>query len=278
METIGDDLTFAEGLRWRDGHLWYSDMYSGEVHCWSPRDGDQIVLRIERSPSGLGWSPDGALLVVSMQDRHLLKVDHEGCAVSIADLSSYTGHPINDMVVDSDGRAYIGSFGFDLNGGGALSPGPVLVVDPDGSHGVAADDLLFPNGMVLLDGEATLVVAETFGGRLTAYSRGANGALHDRRVWADLPDGVSPDGICLDADGAIWAASPTTSECLRVRRDGKVTDRITTADAMAIACALGGEDGRTLFISTSPTLAPEEARRMRGAKLVSVHVEVPGSI
>lgn len=286
LTTAVEGLAFAEGLRWRDSQLWFSDMHAGEVHAWSPpREGagggtDSVVVRVTGSPSGLGWTPEGDLLVVSMNDRRLLRLpasDPGGTAVAVADLSDYTPHPINDMVVDRNGRAYIGSFGFDLHGRGELQPSIVISVDPDGTHRVAADDLLFPNGMVIVEGDAgdgrpggtggTLVVAESFGGRLTAFTIGPDGSLSDRRVWAALPEGVSPDGICLDAAGAVWVASPTTRECLRVIEGGQVTDRVATGDRMAIACALGGEDGRDLYIATSAHLSPTSSAQQRDGRI-----------
>jgi len=267
LQTVIDGLAFAEGLRWRDGQLWFSDMHAGEVHAWSPAGGgnDRVVARVEGSPSGLGWTPDGDLLVVSMNDRRLLRIDPSGNASALADLSAYTPYPINDMTVDGHGRAYIGCFGFDLHGRGELQPSIVISVEPDGSHRIAAADLLFPNGMVI-SGD-TLVVAESFGGRLSAFTLREDGSLSERRVWAALPEGVSPDGICLEPDGAVWVASPTTRECLRVLEGGEVTDRVATGDRMSIACALGGNDGRDLFIATSSHLSPSSAAQHREGRI-----------
>lgn len=274
LRTVIDGLAFAEGLRWCNSELWFSDMHAGEVHAWSPADGgtDRVVALVPGSPSGLGWTPDGDLLVVSMNDRRLLRLhsaDPAATPVLVADLSDYTPHPINDMIVDRRGRAYIGSFGFDLHGQGELQPSVVISVDPDGSHRVAADDLLFPNGMVIADdgdGEA-LVVAESFGGRLTAFTIQPDGSLVDRRVWATLPEGVSPDGICLDPEGTIWVASPTSRECLRVLRGGTVAERVSTGERMSIACALGGDDGRDLYIATSAHLSPSGSAQHRDGRI-----------
>lgn len=273
LRTIIDGLAFAEGLRWRDGRLWFSDMHAGEVHAWSPDGGgsDRVIARVEGSPSGLGWTPDGDLLVVSMQDRCLVRIGRSGEPGTVADLSDYTPYPINDMIVDDHGRAYIGSFGFDLHGRGELQPSIVIRVDPDGSHRVVADDLLFPNGMVIIGD--VLVMAESFGGRLSAFTIRGDGSLVDRRVWAALPEGASPDGICLDGELSIWVASPMTRECLRVREGGEVTGRVSTGERMSIACALGGEGGRELFIATSAHLSPASAAEHRDGRIEVARVE-----
>lgn len=275
--TVVDGIAFAEGLRWHQGELWYSDMHGGAVHAWSPGDGDRVVVRLDGAPSGLGWTTTGRLLVASMEDRHLLVADDAGRLEVLADLSGFGPHPINDLVVDGHGRVYVGSFGFDLWGGGEFAPGPVIGVDPDGAASVVADGLAFPNGMVLADGGATLIVAETFGGRLTAFARAADGSLRDRREWAALPAGVTPDGICIDAEGAVWAASPGTCECVRVAPGGQVLDRVSTGARMAITCALGGDDGRRLFIATSPDPRPAAARSGRDGRIDAVTVDVPAA-
>jgi sugar lactone lactonase YvrE len=276
VEIVVDGLAFAEGLRWHHDALWYADMHAGEIHSWSTGSGDTVVAEIPGPVSGLGWAPNGDLLAVSMDDRRLLQVDLKGPPATVADLSAHTPHPINDMTVDATGRAYIGTFGFDFHAGADFQTGLVLQVDPDGGHRIAADDLWFPNGMVLTDLGRTLVVAETYGGRLTAFARNDDGSLADRRVWAQLPAGVLPDGICLDADGAIWIASTTTSECLRIVEGGDVVDRVTVGERMAVACTLGGDDGRTLFIATSEHLAPEDTRRHRSSRIEATTVEIEG--
>jgi len=273
--TLLEGLAFAEGLRWHGGRLWFADMHAGEVHAWSPAAGDAVIADFPGPVSGLGWAPgSGDMYVVSMEDRTLVRVGEGGERTIAAALGSYTSDPINDLVVDGCGRAYVGTFGFDLHGGAEFVPGVILQVDPDGSHRVVADDLWFPNGMVLTDGGCTLVCAETFAGRLTAFTVLADGRLSDRRTWADLPQGALPDGICLDAEGAVWAASTETSECLRIIEGGEVVDRIGVGDCMAVACTLGGDDGHTLYVATSGHLAPEDCRAHRDSTIEGVEVEV----
>ena len=181
------------------------------------------------------------------------------------------------MVVSTSGTAYIGSFGFDLHAGETPVNTVILAVDADGSHRVAADDMAFPNGMVITPDGSTLVVGESFGGRLTAFTIGADGALGDRRVWADLGGGGRfPDGICLDAENCVWVASPGTHECLRVREGGEIVDTVSTGDELAIACMLGDDDRRTLYILTSKGLDPQKARELRTGRLERARVDVPG--
>jgi sugar lactone lactonase YvrE len=214
------------------------------------------------------------MLIVSMHDRRLLRLA-SGTLEEIADLSDVSPHALNDMLVDTDGRAYIGSFGFDGLAGDDRERSPILLVQPGGAHAIAATDLDFPNGMALTDGGRTLVVAESLAGRLTAFTRRADGTLTGRRVWAELPADVMPDGLCIDVEGAVWVASVTTNECLRVREGGTVIDRISTGDRRAIDCALGGTDGHHLFIATNQHLKPSRTRDVRAGQIEAVRVEVP---
>jgi len=279
-EVAIEGLAFGEGPRWHAGRLWFSDMHAHVVHTFDPATGELAsVVELDGAPSGLGWDPDGALLIVSMDDRRLLRLPAAGGPLEeVADLSSYTDHPINDMVVSSSGTAYIGSFGFDLHAGDSPVNTVILAVDVNGSHRVAADDMAFPNGMVITPDGSTLVVGESFGGRLTAFTIGADGALDDRRVWADLGGGGRfPDGICLDAENCIWIASPGTHECLRVREGGEIVDSVSTGDELAIACMLGDDDRRTLYVLTSKGLDPQKARELRSGRLQRSRVDVPGA-
>jgi len=272
---VVDGLAFAEAPRWHQGELWFSDFYTHKV-CRIGADGVvAAVLDVPGQPSGLGWLPDGRLLVVSMTDRRLLRQDPGGL-VTVADLSAYAPFDCNDMVVDHQGRAYIGNFGFDLIGKAPVRPTVLLLVTQDGQVRVVAEDLLFPNGAVITPDGATLIVAETFGKRLTAFSIAADGSLFDRRVWADL-GAASPDGICLDAQGVIWVASPPTSTFLRVFEGGQVTDQIGVAN-QAIACALGGPSGHTLYLVTGRVGNAEKSLERRLGSILALEVAVPMSM
>lgn len=267
-------LYFPEGPRWHDGQLWFSDMHSLQVIRCNLEGHRETVAEVPNRPSGLGWLPDGRLLVVSMLDRCLLRLDPDGFQVA-ADLSKMTDHPINDMVVDAEGRAYIGGFGFDLLGGGAPETSALYMVTPAGDISIVADDLSFPNGAVITEDARTLIVAETFGSRLTAFDIASDGSLSNRRVWADLAEGTYPDGCCLDADGAIWVATPRAKEVIRVHEGGEVTHRVAV-ETDAFACALGGPDRRTLLICTSVSSSPEETYPLLG-RIDQLQVEAPGA-
>jgi sugar lactone lactonase YvrE len=267
-----DDLGFPEAPRWHGGRLWFSDFADRVVRSADPSGRADVVLELDDSPSGLGWAPDGTLLVVSMTRRALLRV-RDGAPQVHADLRAHTRFRANDLVVDDAGRAWVSSFGFDLEGGAAPEPTALLRVDPDGSVHVAAEDVVFPNGMVLSPDGTLLVVAETYGARLTAFDVAADGGLSGRRVFADLP-GVAPDGICLDADGQVWVATARTPELLRVRDGGEVTARVAVGSgSLSYACALGGEDGRTLFACTAPSWRPGP----RAGRIEVARVDVPAA-
>ena len=274
IRVLLDGLRFPEGPRWHDDRLWFSDMHAGRVMAVGMDGVVETIVGVEGEPSGLGWLPDGRLLVVSMQDRRLLRLDPEGLA-EVADLSALASFYCNDMVVDSQGRAYVGNFGFDLYAGEKPVGANLILAWPDGRTEAAASDLRFPNGTVITPDGKTLIVAETFGGRLTAFDVAEDGSLHDRRIWAQL-EGVAPDGICLDEEGAIWVASPIgEGGVLRVREGGEVTDRIAV-EHEAFACMLGGPDRRTLFICTSPDSDPAKTIDCRG-RIEMVDVDVAGA-
>jgi sugar lactone lactonase YvrE len=269
-----DGLVFPEGPRWRDGVLWFSDMHARRVMTVDAAGRSEVIVEVPNCPSGLGWLPDGRLLVVSMNDRKLLRLDPGGLS-EVADLSHIATFHCNDMVVDGQGRAYVGNFGFDFAAGQPLVPAALALVTPDGAVRVAAADLEFPNGTVITPDGKTLIVGESFGGRLTAFDILPDGMLANRRVWAQL-EGAVPDGICLDAEGAIWVASPLSSEVLRVREGGAVARRIAV-ETQAIACMLGGADRRTLFILTAGSVDPEQAKKEKRGRIEAIEVEVAGA-
>ncbi|GDY30318.1 SMP-30/gluconolactonase/LRE family protein [Gandjariella thermophila] len=290
-EVLLDGLYFGEGPRHGpDGRLYLSDFYAHEVLALDLATGArERICQVPGQPSGLGWLPDGRLLVVSMLDRAVWRLESDGRLVRHADLSTVATFHANDMLVDPRGRAYIGNFGFDLHarlaeqGTEALlapdadPPGAALaLVRPDGEVRVVAENLKFPNGTVLLGG-TTLVVAESLGLRLTAFDIAADGTLHGQRVWADLrPQSIVPDGTCVDADGGIWVATALQNRAYRVTEGGTVTDAVETSQP-CFAVALSGADRRTLVCCTAPSSMPGEVAVERLGRLEAVQVAVPGT-
>jgi len=268
-----DGLVFPEGPRWRDGKLYFSDMLAGKV---MRVDLDGHAETVATSPgtdwlSGLGWLPDGRLLVVAMQGRKLLRLDG-GKLVEAADLSALTSYLTNDMVVDARGRAYVGEVGFDVHGGAPYKAAALVLVAPEGLARVVDPDLSCPNGTVITADGRTLIVGESLADRLTAYTIADDGSLSDRRVWAAV-EGLGPDGICLDAEGCIWVASPMRGIVQRLREGGEVLESFST-EIMPLATMLGGSDRRTLFICEGPR--PDEAMVSRKGRIEIMRVETPG--
>jgi len=269
-----DRLAFPESPRWHEGALWFSDFYTQQVQRVAPDGRRETVVSVPGQPSGLGWGPDGRLLVVSMTDRRLLRLEGD-VLTEVADLSALADFHCNDMVVDAKGRAYIGNFGFDLAARATPRTTGLILVQPDGRAKRVAQDLHFPNGTVITPDGRTLIVAETFAARLSAFDIADDGSLSNRRIWAEI-EKTSPDGICLDAEGAVWLASPTSREVIRVREGGEVTQRIATP-GQAVACMLGGADRRTLFVlSGQIKLTPEQSRENLTGTIHRMQVEVPG--
>jgi sugar lactone lactonase YvrE len=242
-------LGFAEAPRWHDGSLWFSDFGDELIRAVDMSGTVREIARVPARPSGLGWLPDGSLLAVSMNDRRVLRMA-QGAWVEHADLCRYAEQPCNDMVVDAFGNAFVGHMGFDLFARPLqLRAASLLLVRPDGTTSIAAPDLMFPNGAVITRDGKRLIVAETFGRRLTAFALSPDGTLSDRRVFAELP-GRSPDGICCDQAGAVWVADAAGKACIRVLEGGEISDVVAT-ERGCYACALGGDDGRTLFMCTA---------------------------
>lgn len=274
LQVLVDGLTFPEGPRWRDGRLYFSDFYSHRVLTVAPSGKLETIVHVPQQPSGLGWDPAGNLLIVSMLDRRLMRLTGNKLT-AIGDMSALATGPCNDMVVDAEGRAYVGNFGFDRHKGEAQRTACICRVDADGRVTKAADELLFPNGTVITPDGKTLVVGETIANRLTAFDIAADGSLSNRRVWADLGT-VFPDGICLDAEGAIWVADPRGNRVVHVREGGEVLRTVPTGRRGAFACMLGGADRKTLFVLTNSGSGPTMATKTDG-RIETVAVDVAGA-
>ncbi len=273
-EVLLDGLYFPEGPRWHEHALCFSDMHGHWVMTVTLDGHAHRVIEVPGAPSGLGWLPDDRLLVVSMEDRRLLRLDPSGL-VEVADLNRFATFHCNDMVVDAQGRAYVGNFGFDLYADATPTGAVITLVLPNGEARVAAADLMFPNGTVITPDGHTLIVGESFAARLTAFDILPDGSLTNRRVWAPMHSAV-PDGICLDAEGAIWVASPISAEVLRITEGGTVTHRVPVS-TQAFACMLGGPQRRHLFICTATSGDPRIARQRRDGRIEVIEVEIPGA-
>jgi sugar lactone lactonase YvrE len=280
---------YFECPRWHDGRWWVSDFYRHAVFTYDPDGREQPVVEVEGQPSGLGWLPDGDLLVVSMKDRRVLRRSADGTVGVHADVSALTSGHLNDLIVDRQGRAYTGNFGFDLMGGGQPAPASLVRIDPEGAAAVVAQDLWFPNGMMITD-EGTLIVAETFAARLTAFDIQPDGSLAQRRVWAQVQPApepgdtetmlsavsFAPDGCALDADGHAWAANALGAAVCRIAPGGQIVDEIAMPEGLGVfACGLGGEDGRTLIACAAPDFHEQARAAAREAVLLTTTVEVP---
>lgn len=268
---LADDFAFLEGPRWHGGRLWLSDIWDYTVFAVDEAGEREAIVRVPERPSGLGFLPDGTPLVVSMVNRHLYRLVG-GELVLHADLSTLVEAEINDMVVDNDGRAYIGNMGYDLFAGGEPKTAEITLVEPDGSFRHVAEGLDFPNGMALLDDGRTLVVAESFGHRLTAFDRAGDGSLGKRRTVAELPEQV-PDGICADLDGNVWVSGAMGGLFLLIAPHGATLATIDVRPRAAIACQLGGADGHTLFCLTYDGGIEELSRGQAGARIETARVD-----
>jgi sugar lactone lactonase YvrE len=249
-------IVVGESPRWHDGRLWFSDWGAHEIIAVD-RDGtSEVMVRVpfETFPFSIAWLPDGRLVIASTSDRCLLRMEPDGSLMDHADPSSLPSRGWNEIVVDGRGNAYVNASAFDFLAGEAFRPGTIALVTPDGSSRQVADGIAFPNGMAVTPDNATLIVAESYGKKLTAFEIGADGNLSGRRVWADLGEGA-PDGICLDAEGAVWYADVPNTRCVRVRQGGEVLQTIDL-DRGCFACTLGGADGRTLFMLAAEWRGP----------------------
>jgi len=286
---LAEGFVFTEGPRWRDGRIWTSDMHGHRVVAIGLDGVVETVATVEEDePSGLGWLPDGRLLIVSMDRQWLLRQEHDGTIVCHADLSSVARGSLNDMIVANDGTAYVGDMGSRVHVrakslDGPRVPGQTFIVRPDGSFEVGADDMAAPNGHVLTDDEQTLLVAQSSGQQVTAFDRAEDGTLSNRRVYVDLVSAdpavasAIPDGICLDSEGAVWVADPMSRRLFRVSPGGAVTDSVGFGDDIPVACVLGGADRRTLFVCVAASFVKDELEGTATSKIVYLPVFVPGA-
>jgi sugar lactone lactonase YvrE len=288
FKTLISGLSFTECPRWHAGRLYFSDFYTERVLAITLDGTVQTVADVPGRPSGLGFLSDGRMLIASMRDRKIMRLEHDSSLVEHADLSSLAPWHLNDLLVDREGRAWVGNFGFDLMGGGKVTTTNLICVEPDGSARVAAEGLGFPNGMVLTPDARTLIVAETTVNRLSGFDM-SSGTLGERWTWAAFGDpptantiaellgqvDVAPDGICLDAEGAIWVADAKGGRLIRVAKGGKILEELKTDGLGVFACMLGGEDGRTLFACVAPTFHEQEASANHRAAIWMTDVDVP---
>jgi sugar lactone lactonase YvrE len=267
LTPLANGFCFGEGPRWFEGLLWFSDMLGEAVHTVTLQ-GEMTTLPLAgHAPSGLGFRPDGSLLIASTENRQVLRYDGENVA-TVVDMSEIVPANLGDMVVDDCGRAYVGSQAFE--------GGVIVRVDPDNTTTVVAENLDFPNGMVITPDRTTLIAAESIGKRLTAFTIGVDGSLSDRRIFADGLDGP-PDGIALDAEDGVWTSMTLANQFERIVEGGTVTDRIDIGERTAIACALGGPERRTLFLLSSTDAYPQRLIGTKMSRLDAVTVDVPGA-
>ncbi|CAG7580084.1 SMP-30/gluconolactonase/LRE family protein [Rhodococcus opacus] len=289
LTEIAAGFTYTEGPRWHEGRLWFVDFYTHSVNVVNADGSIERVCAVEHQPSGLGWLPDGRMLVVSMKDRKILRREPDGSLVEHADISEHCRGYANDMVVAANGQAYVGEFGFDLMGGADHEHGVVVLVDTDGTSRVAADGLSFPNGMCISPDGKTLYVNELFGNRISRFDITSGGTLGHREDFASFGDlgdepnvekrlaacTIAPDGQALDAEGAIWIADCVNQRVVRLGEGGVVLDEVSTAPLGVFAVALGGDDGRTLFLSVAPDFDEAKRSAAREAKVLSTTIDVP---
>lgn len=267
-------IALGESPRWHDGRLWFSDWGAQEVIAVDPDGGSEVIARVPTFPFCIDFLPDKRLLIVSGREGLLLRREPDGSLVTHADLTSLAAPPWNDIVVDGRGSIFVNNLGFAFGTGAAFAPGAVVVVTPDGKTRQVADGLAFPNGMAVMPDNTTLLVAESYGERLTAFDISADGGLTNRRTWAETP-GDHPDGICLDADGAVWYGDVGSSRCVRVREGGDVLQTVTL-DRGCFACMLGGANRKTLYMVAAKWPDAMSGGERTG-QVLALEVEIPGA-
>lgn len=288
LNVVADGLTYLEGPRWHQGKLWFVDFYTYGVYCVNDAGQAEKVLHVEQQPSGLGWLPDGRMLVVSMKDRKILRQEADGSVSTHADLWDLCGGHANDMVVAPNGNAYVGNFGFDLMGGAPYQSTGLILVRPDGSAQIVAEGLCFPNGTVISPDGKKLIINELFGNRISQFDIHADGTLGERHDFAnfgdlgDEPDlakrlgqaRIIPDGLALDAEGAVWFADTLNHRAVRMAEGGQILETVDTDPDGIFAVALGGSDGKTLFLCAAPDWDEGNRKAARQARMLSTPVAV----
>ena len=277
LSLVADGLAFAEGPRWHDGAVYFSDIHDDAVKRVVPGHDVSVAARLPGSPISIGFTDDGRLLVSALTAQAIWEVDEAGEVEVLHDLSTASSFGFGDIVIDSQGRIFIANRGFDYTQGiPERVDAPIFRVDTDGSVHEVAGGFEYPNGLAILPDDRTLVVAETFTHRLLTLDIAPDGALGPPRELVSFADQAArPDGICCDGEGAVWSANAHGHEVVRVDRDGAITDRISTGDDMAIGCILGGENGRDLFVTTATTASRDEARASRSSRLWTRRVVIP---
>ena len=271
-ELVIDGIDFGEGPRWHDGKFWFSDFYQQTISTVGADGVREVEVEYDGRPSGLDWLPDGRLVFVSMYDRKLMCVEPDGSVVEYADLGGVANGHCNDIVMDAGGNAYVGNFGFDMEAGDEFAMASLALVRADGSIEIAATDLMFPNGSVIVDNGKTLIVGESFGGQYTAWDINADATLTNRRIWAKV-EGTAPDGCTVDAEGGIWYSDALGKQVVRVLAGGAITHQLATDDN-TYACMLGGDDGNQLFALTCEDSHPSKAAGTATGKLWVTTVDV----
>ena len=288
LDVVVDDFHYLEGPRWYKNALWFVDFYTQGVYRVNEQGVAEKIVHIEQQPSGLGWLPDGRMLVVSMKDRKVLRLEDNGELVVHADIWEHCGGHANDMVVAPNGNAYVGNFGFDLMGGADHEHAGLVLVRPDGSSQVVAEGLSFPNGMVISADEKTLIVNELFGNKISQFDINADGTLGEKRDFAsfgelgDEPNlgvrignaKILPDGLALDSEGAVWIADTLNQRAVRISEGGEILETVDTAPDGIFAVALGGQDGKTLFMCAAPDWDEASRKAETKGRMLSTQVKV----
>lgn len=277
LTPIYEDLHFAEAPRWHQGKFWFSDIMGQKIVCISETGVLEKTIPVDFTPSGIAWTPAGDLWVISMLDKTVYRIDEAGHRYAIACAADYCGGLLNDMVIDRHGHAYVSNVGFDFEKGDQPGPTDLLRVDANGMVSVVAEQIMCPNGMAILADETTLIVGQSLSSEILAFDIAEDGSLSNRRVYATLPDGAISDGICVDVEGAVWSSGLVFKSFIRILEGGQVTDRILTGERCAVACMLGGADGKTFFGITSTTENLRLAQSTGYSRIESCRVAVAGA-